>query len=52
MPAKDSKAIGVRVTIDDYERIMKKATRKGWTFNRWMNYAIKEGLRSHQGKGG
>ena len=43
---------GIRISNKDYERIMERAARKGWTFNRWMNYAIKEGLRSHKSKGG
>ncbi len=50
MPNKESRAIGVRIPDKDYERIMEKATRKGWTFNRWMNWAISLGLRKHDKK--
>ena len=47
MPTKDSKVRGVRVLNQDYEQIMERANRKKWTFNRWMNWAIEQGLRSH-----
>jgi len=50
MPTKNSKVRGVRVLDKDYAQIMEKATRKGWTFNRWMNWAISIGLRSHKKK--
>jgi len=43
-----SKAIGIR--INTYEEIKKRADRKGWTFNKWVNYAIGLGLRSHKKK--
>ncbi len=51
MPTKDSRVIGVRLTNPLIERIMARATRKGWTFNRWMNWAVLQGLRSHRRKG-
>ena len=46
----DSKAIGVRVKTETIERVMERANRRGWTFNRWVNYAIELGLRSHKRK--
>jgi len=45
-----SKAIGIRIKTDTLEGIRKRADRKGWTFNRWVNYAIGLGLRSHKKK--
>jgi len=52
MPTKNSSVRGVRLLDKDFDLIMKRATRKGWTFNRWMNWAIEQGLRSHQKKEG
>ena len=45
-----SKAIGVRINIDTLEGIKKRANRKGWSRNRWINYAVGLGLRSHKKK--
>ena len=46
----ESKAIGIRVRTDTLEEIKKRANRKGWSFNRWINWAIIQGLRSHKKK--
>ncbi len=43
----ESKAIGIRVRIDTLENVKKRALRKGWSFNKWMNWAIAQGLRKH-----
>ena len=43
-----SRAIGVRISIDNIEKINKRAARKGWTFNKWINWAVSLGLRSHK----
>ncbi|KKN71439.1 hypothetical protein LCGC14_0420180 [marine sediment metagenome] len=51
MPTKDSHARGIRVSDEDYKRIMKRANPKKWTFNRWMNWAISLGLRKHGKEG-
>ena len=51
-PTRNSKVRGVRVLDRDYELAMKKASRKGWTFNRWVNWAIRLGLRNHHRSGG
>ncbi len=47
MPTKDSTVRGVRVLDKDIKQIMGKANRRGWTFNRWMNWAVAQGLRKH-----
>ncbi len=46
----ESRAIGIRVSLDKIELINKRASRKGWTFNRWINWAIIQGLRSHKSR--
>ena len=51
MPTKNSTARGIRLSDKDYELIKYRADHKGWTFNRWINWAIKNGLRSHKRKG-
>jgi len=50
MPTKDSRVIGVRIKNGTIERIMERANHRGWTFNRWVNYAILQTLRSHHKK--
>lgn len=50
MPKKDSTAIGVRIDNEVISEIRQKASRRGLTFNRWINLAIKEGLRKHTKK--
>ena len=52
MPTKDSRVIGVRIKDETIAKIIERASRKGWTFNRWMNWAIIQGLRSHKRKEG
>ena len=47
---KESKAIGIRLRTEDLEEIKKRADRKGWSFNKWMNWAVGLGLRSHRKK--
>ena len=47
MPTKNSRVRGVRLLDKDYDLIMLRANRRGWTFNRWMNWAISIGLRKH-----
>jgi len=47
MPTKNSRVRGVRLLNKDYHMIMERADRRGWTFNKWMNWAIKQGLRKH-----
>jgi predicted DNA binding CopG/RHH family protein len=46
----ESKARGIRLKSESIERIKERAQRRGWTFNRWINWAIAEGLRSHKRK--
>ena len=48
MPNKGSRAIGVRIPNGTIERIMERAASRGWTFNRWMNWAVAQGLRPHR----
>ncbi len=50
MTARDSRAIGVRIKNEDISAIEQRANRRGWTFNKWMNWAIRIGLRSHKGR--
>jgi len=49
MPTKDSTVRGVRIKNDAISAIEQRAKRRKWTFNRWMNWAISVGLRSHRG---
>jgi len=48
MPSKDSTAIGVRIDNEVIAKIRQRANRHGWSFNRWMNWAVFNGLRSHK----
>ena len=50
MPTKDSRVIGVRIKNQTITAIEQRANRKGWTFNKWMNWAISIGLRKHTKK--
>ena len=50
MPTKDSKVRGVRIPNNIICEIEQRASHRGWTFNRWMNWAIIQGLRSHKRK--
>jgi len=50
MPNNNSKAIGVRVKTEVIGRVMQRANRKGWSFNKWVNYAVEQSLRSHSKK--
>ena len=52
MPTKNSTARGIRLPDENYALIMDRANRRGWTFNRWINWAIVNGLRSHKKKDG
>lgn len=52
MPTKDTKVRGVRIKNDTISAIEQRANRRGWTFNRWMNWAIGIGLRVIRGKNG
>ena len=46
----ESRAIGVRIKTQVLTEIQKRAERKGWSFNKWMNWAANLGLRSHAKK--
>jgi len=46
----NSRAVGIRVKKDIIESIKIRAGRRGWTFNKWTNWAIVQGLRSHKAK--
>jgi len=48
MPTKDSRVIGVRISTDTIMQVKKRASRRGWTFNKWMNWSITQGLRLHK----
>ena len=48
--SEESVARGVRLSDEDIARINKRAARKGWSFNRWINWAVGVGLRSHKKK--
>ena len=48
MTENDSRAIGVRIKTEDIVAIGQRAKRRGWSFNRWVNWAISIGLRSHK----
>jgi predicted DNA binding CopG/RHH family protein len=52
MPTKDSTVRGVRISNLQISMIEQRANRKGWTFNKWMNWAIEQGLRPHRAKEG
>ena len=51
MPNNNSKAVGVRVKTEVIDRVMQRANRKGWTFNKWVNYALDQSLRPHRKRG-
>ena len=44
---RDSRVIGVRIKLSTIEQIMRRANRRGWTFNHWMNWTIQQGIRPH-----
>ena len=46
----NTKAIGIRVPVILLEEINRRATWRGVTFNRWINWAVVQGLRSHKKK--
>ena len=50
MPTKDSRVTGIRISNKDYDKAMERARAKGWKFNRWVNWAIGLGLRTHKKK--
>jgi len=50
MPNNNTKAIGIRIKTEVIDRVMQRANRKGWSFNKWVNWAISIGLRSHSKK--
>ena len=47
MPTRNSRVIGVRLDNTIIEQVLHRAARRGWTYNRWMNWAVKQGLRKH-----
>ena len=48
----DTRAIGIRVPDSQIEKVNRRALKKGVSFNKWVNWAITQGLRSHKKKGG
>jgi len=52
MPTKNTKIISARVSDDKVELITQKANKRRITINAWINWAIKNGLRSHKRKVG
>ena len=50
MPTRDSRVRGVRIKNETIDLIEERATRKHWTFNKWMNWAIQLGIRPHRSK--
>ena len=48
----ESSAKGVRLSSEDIQKIISRATRRGWSFNKWINWAVSVGLRSHKKKEG
>ena len=46
----NTQARGIRVPTDVIEPIKKRAARRKMSFNQWINWAIKQGLRSHTKK--
>lgn len=48
---KESMAKGIRLPLDMVKEIQRRADYKGWSFNRWVLWAVTQGLRSHK-KGG
>jgi predicted DNA binding CopG/RHH family protein len=47
LTVKGSKSIGVRLELGDIEVIKQRAARRGWSFNKWINWAVDNGLRKH-----
>jgi len=50
MPTKGSRVRGVRIPDEVIDLIKQRAARRGWTFNKWMNYVVYLGLREHRRK--
>jgi len=50
MPTRNSTAIGVRIDNEVITQIKQRISKKGISFNRWVNWSIENGLRSHKGK--
>ncbi len=47
MPTKGTVARGIRISEDLKEWIEQRAAKKGWSFNKWVIWAIRERMRSH-----
>ena len=43
-----TKAIGIRVPVILLEQINRRALRRGVSFNKWVNWALEQGIRSHK----
>jgi len=50
MPTKNTTVKTVRIPDDIADWINQRAKRRGWSINKWLNWAIRLGLRSHGGK--
>lgn len=50
MANKRTVARGIRISEDLEEWIGQRAARRRWSFNRWINWAILQGLRSHKSR--
>lgn len=44
----NTRAKGIRLPEEIIELIQKRAAHKGWSFNKWINWAVRNGLRSHK----
>jgi len=51
MPSKDTTVISARIPDKTLALIKERISKKDKTLNAWINWAIKEGLRSHTKKG-
>lgn len=48
MPTKGTSIIATRIKDEIITEVRQRATRRGLTINAWLNWAVKNGLRSHE----
>ncbi|KKN70447.1 hypothetical protein LCGC14_0431420 [marine sediment metagenome] len=48
MPSKNTTIVAARIPDDTLKEINFRISRRGITLNKWLNWAIKNGLRKHR----
>ena len=49
-PTKNTQLKTVRIPDDIADWIKQRAKRRGWSVNKWLNWAVRQALRSHSKK--